>query len=71
MYAKAHCKIFLFCQVHQFLSHLCQDSGALSHVLEVLSEMKGYTIYYNQLHLGKQLISDIHVTIQVTVSRIR
>jgi len=51
--AQAHSKIFLFCQVHQFLSHLCQDSGALSHVLEVLSEMEGYTIYYNQLHLGK------------------
>ncbi len=56
VYAKSYSKILLFCQVHQLLSHLRQDSGALSHILKVLSEMEGYTIYHNQLHLGKQLI---------------
>ncbi len=71
VHAKAHSKVFLFCQVHQLLSHLCQDSGALSHVLKVLPKMECYTIYYNQLHLGKWLLFDTQVTRQVTVSRRR
>lgn len=55
--AVTYSQVPFFCQTHQILGHLCQDSRALCHILKVLPEVECNAVNDDDFHLQQQLSS--------------